>query len=99
LLPAASPAKKWATVAGSWVRPSTSTYWLAKQRRKLVAAVIESPTLAKTCGSPDPRAVMARMLSAIASVIGDPMVYVSGGAEHQGPSGGGPVAVIARRPS
>jgi cyanuric acid amidohydrolase len=35
----------------------------------------------------------------IASVIGDPMVYVSGGAEHQGPSGGGPVAVIARRPS
>src|SRR3989442_6941709 len=35
----------------------------------------------------------------IASVIGDPMVYVSGGAEHQGPSGGGPVAVIARRAS
>ena len=31
----------------------------------------------------------------IASVIGDPMVYVSGGAEHQGPAGGGPVAVIA----
>ena len=30
-------------------------------------------------------------------VVGDPMVYVSGGAEHQGPSGGGPVAVIARR--
>jgi cyanuric acid amidohydrolase len=23
-------------------------------------------------------------------------VYVSGGAEHQGPAGGGPVAVIAR---
>jgi cyanuric acid amidohydrolase len=23
-------------------------------------------------------------------------VYVSGGAEHQGPSGGGPIAVIAR---
>ena len=33
----------------------------------------------------------------IASVVGDPMVYVSGGAEHQGPSGGGPIAVIARR--
>jgi cyanuric acid amidohydrolase len=32
----------------------------------------------------------------IASLVGDPMVYVSGGAEHQGPSGGGPVAVIAR---
>jgi len=32
----------------------------------------------------------------IASIVGTPMVYVSGGAEHQGPSGGGPVAVIAR---
>jgi cyanuric acid amidohydrolase len=33
----------------------------------------------------------------VASFFGDPMVYVSGGAEHQGPPGGGPVAVIARR--
>jgi cyanuric acid amidohydrolase len=32
----------------------------------------------------------------IASVAGHGMVYVSGGAEHQGPAGGGPVAVIAR---
>ncbi len=32
----------------------------------------------------------------IASVIGDPMIYVSGGAEHQGPPGGGPVAAIVR---
>ncbi|MGV8978369.1 MAG: ring-opening amidohydrolase [Cellulomonas sp.] len=32
----------------------------------------------------------------IAAAVGDPMVYVSGGAEHQGPAGGGPVAVIAR---
>lgn len=32
----------------------------------------------------------------IASVVGDPMVYVSGGSEHQGPTGGGPVAVIVR---
>jgi len=32
----------------------------------------------------------------IASVVGHGMVYVSGGAEHQGPAGGGPVAVIAR---
>lgn len=32
----------------------------------------------------------------IASITGDPVVYVSGGAEHQGPSGGGPIAVIAR---
>lgn len=32
----------------------------------------------------------------IAAVVDDPMVYVSGGAEHQGPDGGGPVAVIIR---
>jgi cyanuric acid amidohydrolase len=32
----------------------------------------------------------------IASIVGDPMVYVSGGSEHQGPAGGGPVAAIAR---
>ena len=32
----------------------------------------------------------------IASIVGNTMLYVSGGGEHQGPSGGGPVAVIAR---
>ena len=32
----------------------------------------------------------------LAGVIGDTMLYVSGGAEHQGPPGGGPVAIIAR---
>jgi len=32
----------------------------------------------------------------VASVVGHGMVYVSGGAEHQGPAGGGPVAVVAR---
>jgi cyanuric acid amidohydrolase len=32
----------------------------------------------------------------IASVVGRPAIYVSGGAEHQGPPGGGPVAVVAR---
>ena len=32
----------------------------------------------------------------IASVVQDPMVYVSGGSEHQGPSGGGTVAAIAK---
>lgn len=42
------------------------------------------------------RHARAAVAAVVASVIGDPMVYVSGGAEHQGPSGGGPVAVIAR---
>lgn len=32
----------------------------------------------------------------IAGVVGYGSIYVSGGAEHQGPPGGGPVAVIAR---
>jgi cyanuric acid amidohydrolase len=39
------------------------------------------------------RAVVAAVA---ASIIQDPMVYVSGGAEHQGPPGGGPVAVLSR---
>jgi cyanuric acid amidohydrolase len=30
----------------------------------------------------------------IAAVVQDPMVYISGGGEHQGPDGGGPIAVI-----
>jgi len=33
----------------------------------------------------------------IAAVVNDPMVYVSGGSEHQGPDGGGPIAVIIRK--
>jgi cyanuric acid amidohydrolase len=33
----------------------------------------------------------------LAGVIGRTDLFVSGGAEHQGPDGGGPVAVIARR--
>jgi cyanuric acid amidohydrolase len=32
----------------------------------------------------------------IAGVVGQTALFVSGGAEHQGPDGGGPVAVIAR---
>jgi cyanuric acid amidohydrolase len=32
----------------------------------------------------------------VAGLTGCPAVFVSGGAEHQGPPGGGPVAVIAK---
>jgi cyanuric acid amidohydrolase len=32
----------------------------------------------------------------LAGVFGDTQIFVSGGAEHQGPDGGGPIAVIAR---
>ena len=34
----------------------------------------------------------------LAGVLGDTMLYVSGGAEHQGPAGGGPVAIIGKAP-
>ena len=34
----------------------------------------------------------------LAGVVGDTMLYVSGGAEHQGPAGGAPVAIIAKVP-
>ena len=33
----------------------------------------------------------------LAGVIGDTLLYVSGGAEHQGPPGGGPIAIIGKR--
>jgi cyanuric acid amidohydrolase len=35
----------------------------------------------------------------LAGITGRTDLFVSGGAEHQGPNGGGPIAVIARRPS
>jgi cyanuric acid amidohydrolase len=34
----------------------------------------------------------------LAGLVGTAEIFVSGGAEHQGPDGGGPVAVIAARP-
>ena len=34
---------------------------------------------------------------ALAGLVGHAEIYVSGGAEHQGPDGGGPVAVIVDR--
>jgi cyanuric acid amidohydrolase len=42
------------------------------------------------------RHARAFVAGALASVTGHAEIYVSGGAEHQGPDGGGPVAVIVR---
>ena len=39
------------------------------------------------------RAVVGAIL---ASAVQDPMIYVSGGSEHQGPPGGGPLAIISQ---
>jgi cyanuric acid amidohydrolase len=42
------------------------------------------------------RHARAAVGAALASVLGDTALYVSGGAEHQGPPGGGPFALILR---
>src|SRR5262245_15338605 len=42
------------------------------------------------------RHIRGAVNAVIAAVTGDPMCYVSAGAEHQGPAGGGVVAVLAR---
>lgn len=44
------------------------------------------------------RHARAFVAGALASVVGHAEIFVSGGAEHQGPDGGGPVAIIASRP-
>ncbi len=43
------------------------------------------------------RHARAFVAGALAALVGHTEIYVSGGAEHQGPDGGGPVAVIAPR--
>jgi cyanuric acid amidohydrolase len=43
------------------------------------------------------RHARAFVCGALAGLIGHTEIYVSGGAEHQGPDGGGPVAVIVHR--
>ena len=40
------------------------------------------------------RHARAFVCGALASLVGHAEIYVSGGAEHQGPDGGGPVALI-----
>ncbi len=42
------------------------------------------------------RHIRGAVNAVVASVTGDPMCYVSAGAEHQGPPGGGVVTVLAR---
>jgi len=42
------------------------------------------------------RHIRGAVHAVVAAVTGDPMCYVSAGAEHQGPPGGGVVAVLAR---
>ena len=41
------------------------------------------------------RHARAFVAGALAGLVGHAEIFVSGGAEHQGPDGGGPVAIIA----
>ena len=41
------------------------------------------------------RHIRGAVAGLVAGVIGDGRIFVSGGAEHQGPDGGGLIAVIA----
>ena len=43
------------------------------------------------------RHARAFVCGALAGLVGHGEIYVSGGAEHQGPDGGGPVALIVDR--
>ena len=45
----------------------------------------------------DIRHARAFVCGALASMVGHAEIYVSGGAEHQGPDGAGPVALIVDR--
>ncbi len=43
------------------------------------------------------RHARAFVCGALAGLVGHAEIYVSGGAEHQGPDGGGPVALVVDR--
>jgi cyanuric acid amidohydrolase len=43
------------------------------------------------------RHIRAAVGAVVASVVNDTALFVSGGAEHQGPDGGGMIALIAER--
>jgi cyanuric acid amidohydrolase len=43
------------------------------------------------------RHARAFVAGALGGLVGHAEIFVSGGAEHQGPDGGGPVAVIVTR--
>ncbi len=45
------------------------------------------------------RHARAFVAGALGALVGTSEIFVSGGAEHQGPDGGGPVALIANRPA
>ena len=81
----------------------------AEQRRRLVALLAKADpgtggslrgrrhTMLDDSDIPATRHARAFVGGALAGLVGHAELFVSGGAEHQGPDGGGPVAVIVDR--
>jgi len=79
------------------------------QRRRLVAMLAKAEAshdgtlrgyrhaMLDDCDIAATRHARAFVCGALAGLVGHAEIYVSGGAEHQGPDGGGPVAVIVDR--
>lgn len=79
------------------------------QRRKLTAVLAKAEashdgrlrghrhTMLDDSDISSTRHARAFVCGALAGLVGHAEIYVSGGAEHQGPDGGGPVALIVDR--
>ena len=82
---------------------------MAAQRGRLVALLSKAEashdgqlrghrhTMLDDCDIAATRHARAFVCGALAALVGHAEIYVSGGAEHQGPDGGGPVALIVDR--
>jgi cyanuric acid amidohydrolase len=88
---------------------ATSGQLIAAQRDRLVAMLAKAEashdgmlrerrhTMLDDSDISATRHARAFVCGALAGLVGHAEIYVSGGAEHQGPDGGGPVAVIVNR--
>ena len=81
----------------------------AEQRKRLIAVLAKAEashdgglrghrhTMLDDSDISSTRHARAFVCGVLASLVGHAEIYVSGGAEHQGPDGGGPVALIVER--
>ncbi len=87
----------------------TSGQLAARDRGRLIATLAKAEashdgrlrgfrhTMLDDCDVAATRHARAFVCGALAGLLGHAEIYVSGGAEHQGPDGGGPVALIVDR--
>jgi cyanuric acid amidohydrolase len=73
-----------------------SSIFSPRRKPRLTASSAAFATRCSTIPTSTPPGTRAALGGLIGGVAGTGAVYVSGGAEHQGPAGGGAVAVIAR---